>query len=147
MISSRGFSRSSGKSKSTYSTPVYRPPPKPLTADELKNRIEDSIETAKFSKQWFYILLASAIVSAIILACVDQLVPHTYEEDAIINNTKTKIKKTSNNWLYPIVIFSIILALCCWFMMITWTTYKDEDALVPLYQSKLNSLLAAAPSA
>lgn len=147
MIAARGFSGGSGSKKSTYSTPAYRPPPKPLTAESLKNIIENTIETSKFAKQWFYILLASAIVSAIILACVDQLVPHTYEEEVTINNTKTKVKRTSNSWRWPIIIFSIILFLCIWFGYMSFITYKDADASLPEYQSKLNSLLAAAPSA
>lgn len=162
---SRGFSRPGGmqtKRGSSYSPSSYRPvaPPKPLTAEELKLKIANaptnimlSQKEAKNSLKMFYVLLASAIVSAIILVCVNQFVPHEYEvEYENARKEKVKQKKTSNSWWWPMFIFYAILGICCWYMFITWGDYQIEtrsvsftqNVLLPKWQSQLQSLTSGA---
>lgn len=154
---SRGFSRPGGMQtkRSSYSyTPVA--PPKPLTAEELKLKIANaptnimvSQKEAKDSLKMFYVLLASAIVSAIILVCVNQFVPHEYEVDYVnFRKEKVKQKVTSNSWWWPMFIFYVILGICCWYMFIVWGNYQTEtrsgsftqNVLLPKWQSQLQSL-------
>jgi uncharacterized membrane protein len=163
---SRGFSQPGGMQtkKSTYSPSSYKPytPPKPLTADELKLKIANaptsimvSQRDAKDALKMFYILLASAIISVIILVSVNTFVPHEYEvdfENVRKGKEKVKQKKTSNSWWWPMFIFYVILCFCCCYMLITWGTYKSEtsdasytqNVLLPKWQNQLQSL---APSA
>ena len=161
---SRGFSRPGGMQtkKSTYSPSSYKPytPPKPLTAEQLKSKIESvpgDIEIlkrdAKDSLKMFYILLASAIISVIILVSVNTFVPHEYEVDfENVRKEKVKQKKTSNSWWWPMFIFYVILGFCLWYMLITWSSYRSDtssisfkqDVLLPKWQNQLQSLASAA---
>jgi hypothetical protein len=161
---SRGFSQPGGMQtkKSTYSPSSYKPytPPKPLTADELKLKIANaptnimiSQKGAKDALKMFYVLLASAIISVIILVSVNTFVPHEYEVDYVnARKEKVKQKKTSNTWWWPMFIFYAILGICCWYMLITWGDYQSEtgdasytqNVLLPKWQSQLQSLASGA---
>ena len=74
-----------------------------------------SQKEAKDSLKMFYVLLASAIVSAIILVCVNQFVPHEYEVDYVnFRKEKVKQKVTSNSWWWSmfILFWVFVVGIC-----------------------------------
>lgn len=164
------FSRGRHKKKSSSSSYVPKPP-KILTPEEkiqelkLKiagapNNILDKQNYSKENLKFFYIYLVAVIVSAIIITCVNLLVPHTYEEVVEKKDKKGKVISTTKEtytygWIIIFYVFSVlIIGGLITGSYESWDNYKSyiEYAIeiqndIPKWQSQLNSLTAVAPSA
>jgi hypothetical protein len=168
-----GIFRPAKKKKSSYSPSSSKPrePPKPLTAEELKARLQaapldiKSYETrAGDAKKQGHILFACTISVLIIWICVYMFVPSTYEaeeerEKIVITATKretvkekVKVPKTPIlTYILPLFILFIICFICGSYAL---SSYQDYDNLISLsgyrqedvlkWQSQLKSLAPAA---
>ena len=162
-----GILRPSKKKHSKPYTPkpyTYTPP-KPLTAEQLKTKIEnapgeivESQNLAKYNLKMIYVSSGSALVSVIILICVYFLVPYEEEVEVEkvnqITNKKTmkKEKKVTHLFFFTMLVFCVILIISIGCVIIyrdryqldnQRVTYKQENILK--WQSELNVL--ASPSA
>ena len=164
------FSRRGKRNKHRKSSSSYVPkPPKILTPEEkiqelkLKiagapNNILDKQNNSKDNLKFFYIYLVVAIVLAIVVTCVNLLVPHTYEEVVKKKDERGKVISTKEtntyDWIVIFYVFSILGMV--WLIASLFGSleiYKSyiRDAIeiqndIPKWQSQLNSLTAAAPS-
>jgi hypothetical protein len=168
-----GFRPSTKKKKSSYSPSSSKPipPPKPLTAEELKARIEaapldiKSYETrAGDAKKQGNILFACTITSIIIWICVYMFVPSTIEveeerEKVVITAKKTETVKEKvkvpkyriYSYIFPLIILFFICFICGAYALSRYNDYDHYASLagiteenLPKWQSQLKSLAPAA---